>query len=94
MANKNIANKNIANKNLANKNVTKTQRNSRARGTPKPAGVIDALVAANAQALSLRINPAWRASVKRNLQLILQHAELVDQFSLPDDVEPAPVFRA
>jgi len=84
----------MANKNMANKNTTKTRRKSRARIAPKPADVIDTLVAANAQALSLRIDPAWRASVKRNLHVILTHAALVDQFPLPDDIEPAPVFRA
>jgi hypothetical protein len=40
------------------------------------------------------MDPAWRAGVKLNLHLILTHAASVDQFSLPDDVEPAPVFRA
>jgi hypothetical protein len=56
--------------------------------------VVEMLVAANAQALGLTIDPAWRESVKRNLQLILTHAALVEQFALPDEIEPAPVFRA
>jgi hypothetical protein len=72
----------------------KTSRKNRAATAAKRADVIDTLVAASAQALSLRIDPAWRASVKRNLHVILKHAALVDQFSLPDDIEPAPVFRA
>jgi len=58
------------------------------------AEVIETLVDANADALALKIDPAWRASVKRNLHVILEHAALVDQFSLPDEIEPAPVFRA
>ena len=29
-----------------------------------------------------------------NLQLLFKHATLVDEFPLPDDTEPAPVFRA
>ena len=29
-----------------------------------------------------------------NLQLVLRHATLVDEFPLPDDAEPAPVFHA
>ncbi len=74
--------------------VGKTKRKSRVGAAAKPADVIDALVAANARALSLRIDPAWRASVKRNLHVILTHAALVDQFPLSDDIEPAPVFRA
>jgi hypothetical protein len=76
------------------KSMAKTQGKSRVSIGPKPADFIDTLVAANAQALSLRIAPAWRESVKRNLHVILTHAALVDQFPLPDDIEPAPVFRA
>jgi hypothetical protein len=70
---------------------------SRKRGAPaalKRADAIETLVAASAQALALPIDPAWRTSVKRNLELIFTHAALVDQFSLPDEIEPAPVFRA
>lgn len=54
----------------------------------------DAMVAANARALGLTLDPSWEASVKFNLQLILSHAARVDEFCLPDDAEPAPVFRA
>jgi hypothetical protein len=54
----------------------------------------DALVAASARALGLTIDPAWLAGVKFNLQLIFRHAALVDEFVLPDDAEPAPVFHA
>ncbi len=55
---------------------------------------VDVLVAASAQALGLTLDPAWQAGVKFNLQLILRHAALVDEFPLPDDAEPAPVFHA
>lgn len=69
------------------------------RKTPKPKpkpkrDEIDALVAANAQALGLALDPRWRAGIAFNLRLILQHAALVDEFALPDDAEPAPVFHA
>jgi Protein of unknown function (DUF4089) len=72
----------------------KTAPKNRTGSAAKRADVVDTLVAASAQALSLPIDPAWRTNVKRNLHVILKHATLVDQFSLPDDVEPAPVFRA
>ena len=39
------------------------------------------------------IRPGTRG-VARNLQLLFTHAALVDAFSLPDESEPAPVFRA
>jgi len=61
---------------------------------PQQRDAPDAMVAAAAQALQLPVDPAWHANVKFNLQLILRHAALVDEFPLPDDAEPAPVFRA
>jgi Protein of unknown function (DUF4089) len=54
----------------------------------------DALMAAAAQALGLTIDPAWREGVKFHLRLVLDHAARVDEFPLPDDAEPAPVFHA
>lgn len=52
------------------------------------------LVAAGAKALALPIDPVWREGVAFNLRLILSHATQVDEFPLPDETEPAPVFRA
>ena len=51
------------------------------------------LVAEAARALGLPIDPAWEAGVTFNLQLIMRHAALVDEFALSDEAEPAPVFR-
>lgn len=59
-----------------------------------PRDGIDALVEAGAKALGLPLEAAWHASIKFNLQLILHHAALVEEFPLPDDAEPAPVFHA
>jgi hypothetical protein len=70
-----------------------TRRRSGGDTTAK-AQILETLVAANAEALALTIEPAWYASVKRNLHVILEHAALVDQFALPDEIEAAPVFRA
>jgi hypothetical protein len=52
------------------------------------------LVVASAQILAVPLDPAWRDGVTRNLQLLFTHAAMVDTFSLPDESEPAPVFRA
>jgi hypothetical protein len=60
----------------------------------KAAEGVDGLVAASAHALRLAIDPAWLGGVKFNLQLILKLGALVDEFSLPDNIEPAPVFHA
>ena len=51
-------------------------------------------VTANAKALGLTLDPAWHASIAFNLRLILRHAAQVDEFALPDDAEPTPVFHA
>jgi hypothetical protein len=55
---------------------------------------IASLVAAASQPLALPIEAAWHVGVTFNLQLLFKHAALIDEFSLPDDIEPAPVFRA
>jgi hypothetical protein len=70
---------------------------TKAKKSPAQAGTTDAIAAlvdASAQALALPIEPAWREGVRFNLQLILTHAARVAEFPLPDDSEPAPVFRA
>jgi 1-carboxybiuret hydrolase subunit AtzG-like protein len=54
---------------------------------------MNSLGAASAQALGLTLDPSWETGVAFNLQLILRHAALVDEFPLPDDAEPAPIFR-
>ena len=55
---------------------------------------VETLVAASAQTLAVPLDPAWRDGVRGNLQLLFRHAAMVDAFSLPDESEPAPVFRA
>ena len=55
---------------------------------------LDTVIAASAQALGLTLDPSWQDNIKFNLQLVLRHAALVDEFALPDDAEPAPVFHA
>jgi len=72
----------------------KTPSERRAPAAAKAKDAIDGLVTASAQALGLTIEPAWHGGVKFNLQLILRFAALVDEFPLPDDTEPAPVFHA
>ncbi len=76
------------------KRSTMRSRKTSAPAKAKPTDAIDALVAANARALGLTLDPAWHDSIAFNLRLILHHAALVDGFALPDHAEPAPVFRA
>jgi hypothetical protein len=72
----------------------KRPRPARAATKAKRKDPIGALVTANAQALGLTLDPAWHKSIAFNLRLILRHVALVDEFALPDDAEPAPVFHA
>jgi Protein of unknown function (DUF4089) len=74
--------------------LAKKPRKRQAAVAAKTVDTIDGLVAASAQALQLSIEPAWYGGVKFNLQLILRIGALVDEFSLPDYAEPAPVFHA
>jgi hypothetical protein len=80
----------LAKASAATKNCRKRQDPAKVEQTD----VIDSLVGASAQALKLPIEQSWRGGIKFNLQLILRIAALVDEFSLPDDTEPGPVFHA
>jgi hypothetical protein len=55
---------------------------------------LDAFVDAGAQALKIDIDDAWKPAIRMNVQLVLQHAVKIDAFPLPDDAEPAPIFKA
>ena len=59
-----------------------------------PQDPLDDLIAAAAAALALPIEPAWQPAVRAHLEVILRFARLVEAFDLPDESEPAPVFRA
>ena len=72
----------------------KTRRRRQPPSPATPADAIESLIAASAQALGLPLDPAWHGGIKFNLSLILRLAALVDEFPLPNDAEPAPVFHA
>jgi hypothetical protein len=55
---------------------------------------LDQYIDAVAKALRLPIEDAWKPSVKANLDVSLKLAGLVDEFPLPDEIEPASIFRA
>ena len=54
---------------------------------------LDPLIDAAAGALALPVDPAWKPAVRANLEVTLRFARNVAAFELPDDAEPAPVFR-
>jgi hypothetical protein len=55
---------------------------------------LDDFIAAAAAALDLPLEPAWQPAVKANLEVSLKLANMVAEFALPDEAEPAPIFRA
>jgi hypothetical protein len=55
---------------------------------------LDDFIEAAAAALDLPLAEAWKPAVAANLDVTLKHAVTVAEFKLPDDVEPAPVFKA
>ena len=61
---------------------------------PEPADPIDSYIDAAADMLALPVEPAWKPAVKANLRLNLRLGAMVAEFALPDEAEPAPVFKA
>ena len=92
---KKAAPKKTANKKSASK---KSARRSKARAPTRKRGPatdpLDAMLEAGALALALPIEPDWRPAIKANLAVNLQMAALVAEFPLPDETDPAPIFRA
>jgi hypothetical protein len=58
------------------------------------ADLLDDYIDAVAKALALPVEDAWRPAVRANLDISLRLARMVDEFALPDDIEPANVFAA
>jgi hypothetical protein len=80
-------------KKSAGKGVKKSVRKAGAASPARP-DAIDLFIMAGTQGLRLPLDPAWYGGVKFNLGLIMRLAALVDEFPLPDDAEPGPVFHA
>ena len=55
---------------------------------------LDDYIDAVAKALGLRVEDAWRPAVRANLEVSLRLGRLVDEFALPDEIEPASVYSA
>ena len=61
--------------------------------TDKP-DPLDAFIESAAALLAIPIEPAWKPTVKSNLETTLKLAAFVGEWELPDDAEPAPVYTA
>jgi hypothetical protein len=55
---------------------------------------LDDYIDAVSRAMALPMEPSWRPAVKANLEVSLRLARLVDEFTLPDETEPASVYSA
>jgi hypothetical protein len=55
---------------------------------------LDDVIIAAARSLGLTIEQAWLPAVRANLRLTLTLGLQAGEFALPDEAEPAPVFRA
>jgi hypothetical protein len=56
--------------------------------------VLDQLIDAGAAALALPIEAEWKPAIRGNLAVTLRLANMVAEFPLPDEAEPAPTFEA
>jgi len=56
--------------------------------------VLDRYIEATADALGLRIEEAWKPAVRSNLEVTLKFARLVEEFTLPDELEPAEIYES
>ena len=54
----------------------------------------DDFIEAAAKALNIPLDPAWKPAIRGDHEITLKLARLIEEFSLPDDSEPAPVYKA
>ena len=54
----------------------------------------DAFIDAVAASLGLKIDDAWKSGIRANLEVTMRMAQLVDEFPLPDETEPAEIYEA
>lgn len=54
----------------------------------------DQYIEAAAKSLGIALDPDWLPMIRANLETTFRLARLVEEFPLPDEAEPAPVFRA
>ena len=66
----------------------------RAKPVQRKSQPLDDFIVAGARALDLTIDKAWIPAVRSHLEVTLRHGALVAAFALPDDAEPAPIFKA
>ena len=59
-----------------------------------PNDSLDAYIDTVAETLGLSIETEWKPTVRANLDVTLKMARLVQEFPLPDEIEPASIYEA
>lgn len=59
-----------------------------------PTEPLDDYIDAVAKALGLSVDAAWKPAVRTNLDVTLKMARMVQEFPLPDEIEPASIYEA
>ena len=59
-----------------------------------PNDPLDDYIDAVAKTLALPINAAWKPAIRANLDVTLEMARMVQEFPLPDEIEPASIYEA
>jgi hypothetical protein len=59
-----------------------------------PTEPLDDYIDAVATALALPIDAAWKPAIRANLDVTLRMARMVQEFPLPDEIEPASIYEA
>lgn len=59
-----------------------------------PTDPLDTYIDAAAAVLGLPIDLAWKPAIRANLDVSLKMARMVQEFPLPDEVEPANTYEA
>ena len=59
-----------------------------------PNDPLDAYIDTVAETLGLSIETEWKPAVRANLDVTLKMARLVQEFPLPDEIEPASIYEA
>jgi hypothetical protein len=55
---------------------------------------LDAWLDGTATLLGISVSDEWRETVRQHLRITHDLAKLIMDFPLPDEADPAPVFRA
>jgi hypothetical protein len=56
--------------------------------------MLDGYIDAVTTALGLPVDAAWKPAIRANLEVTLKLARLVDEFPLPDEIEPAEIYES